>query len=350
MQADEKNEILKDFPKLELSYELINHNKVYDANFILAIPDGKKCFAWFTTYKTQNVCLILDIDNDENKQIMNVEFGITCFNDYLSFGTIFYGTKFKYENTTFFSLEDIYYYKGKEIKNNTPFIEKMGLMKQIFTEDIKQVSYFCNQIVFGLPIMETSYENILNKIGVLPYKIKYLQFRYSHHRKVVNVPYFKLNNYNNNYEKNNQYKNNNIKNNYEKNKFHNIQNNQTIVFKVKPDIQNDIYHLYAFNPETRKIDFMYDVAYVPDYTTSVMLNKLFRNIKENANLDALEESDDEEEFEDDRPDKFVFLDKEYNMICNYNHKYKKWTPISLAKKTDRVITKNDLFRLEKNNN
>jgi hypothetical protein len=60
------------------------------------------------------------------------------------------------------------------------------------------------------------------------------------------------------------------------------------------------------------------------------MNKLFRNIKENDNLDALEESDDEEEFEDEKEDKFVHLDKEYKMICEYNYKFKKWVPIMIA--------------------
>ena len=39
------------------------------------------------------------------------------------------------------------------------------------------------------------------------------------------------------------------------------------------------------------------------------MNKIFRNIKENDKLDALEESDDEDEFENDKSDKFVYLDK-----------------------------------------
>ena len=39
------------------------------------------------------------------------------------------------------------------------------------------------------------------------------------------------------------------------------------------------------------------IAAIPDYKTSVLLNKVFRNIKENDNLDALEESDNEDEFE-----------------------------------------------------
>ena len=35
------------------------------------------------------------------------------------------------------------------------------------------------------------------------------------------------------------------------------------------------------------------------------MNNIFRNIKENTNLDALEESDDEEEFENISLDKYV---------------------------------------------
>jgi hypothetical protein len=60
------------------------------------------------------------------------------------------------------------------------------------------------------------------------------------------------------------------------------------------------------------------------------MNKLFRKIKENDRLDALEESDDEEEFENENEDKFVYLDKTYNMICLYNYKFKKWYPIKVA--------------------
>jgi hypothetical protein len=60
------------------------------------------------------------------------------------------------------------------------------------------------------------------------------------------------------------------------------------------------------------------------------MNSIFRNIKENTNLDLLEESDDEEEFEDDRIDKFVHLNKSYKMVCQFNNKFKKWIPLRVA--------------------
>jgi hypothetical protein len=69
---------------------------------------------------------------------------------------------------------------------------------------------------------------------------------------------------------------------------------------------------------------------IPDYNTSVMMNTLFRNIKENANLNALEESDDEDEFENEDICKFVYLDKMYKIVCKFNNKFKKWYPIKLA--------------------
>jgi hypothetical protein len=76
-----------------------------------------------------------------------------------------------------------------------------------------------------------------------------------------------------------------------------------------------------------------DVALVPDYNTSVLLNRLFRNIKENQNLDALEESDDEDEFENDRLDKFMRTDtQEVRMVCQFHPKFKRWVPVQANQK------------------
>ena len=118
------------------------------------------------------------------------------------------------------------------------------------------------------------------------------------------------------------------------------------VFLVRPDIQDDIYYLYYLNNESK--EERHSIAHIPNYDTSIMMNKLFRIIKENDNLDRLEESDDEEEFENEDIDKFVYLDKSYKMICQYNHKFKKWTPIKLAGENNTVITSNDLKNIYNN--
>jgi hypothetical protein len=64
---------------------------------------------------------------------------------------------------------------------------------------------------------------------------------------------------------------------------------------------------------------------------------MFRKIKENENLDALEESDSEEEFENERADKYVFLEKTYFMVCAFNNKFKKWVPLRLANKNEKLV-------------
>jgi hypothetical protein len=68
------------------------------------------------------------------------------------------------------------------------------------------------------------------------------------------------------------------------------------------------------------------------------MNRIFRNIKENENLDTLEESDDECDFEDDRVDKYVYLDRSYKMNCHFNYKFKKWMPGSIVKATDLIVS------------
>ena len=73
------------------------------------------------------------------------------------------------------------------------------------------------------------------------------------------------------------------------------------------------------------------------------MNKLFRNIKENNNLDALEESDDEEEFQNDKLDRFVFMEKSFNMTCAYNNKFKKWYPLRLDDTNRTIVERANLL-------
>jgi hypothetical protein len=68
-----------------------------------------------------------------------------------------------------------------------------------------------------------------------------------------------------------------------------------------------------------------------------MMNKLFRNIKENANLDAIEESDDEEDFQDLRLHKYVDLEKSVSIECFFNAKFKRWTPVRVAQPHHKIV-------------
>lgn len=329
--------LLKHFPNVELSYETMVHKKVYSSDFVLAIPEGGKYFAWFTTFKTQNVCVLLEIT--ENKQICKIEIVNACFHSQLSYGTVFYGTTFKYKNVRYFCTEDVYFYKGTNVSKKG-FSEKLDIFKAIYSSELKQKYFFDGTVIFGLPLISNQFQNVVGTIELLPYKIKYIQFR--------NTAVGDSRIYNMVYTKQNQFGGISLTQCQQGSGTRN-ELKREIVFKITPDIQNDIYHLHYYDPQIKKesTENIFDVAYIPDYKTSVMMNKLFRNIKENANLDALEESDDEEEFEDDRPDKFVFLNKSYNMVCVWNNKFKKWAPIRLAQKGDKIITKKELSYYER---
>ena len=345
LSEQEKEQILSELPNIKLSYENIIHKKVY-SNFVLAIPEGKKCFAWFTNSKHGNICYILELK--ENKQVYDIKIVNCCFDSCLSYGTIFYGTVFNYLGNSFFSIEDIYFYKGVNVSNYI-WIKKLELFKQIMNIDIKQVAYNRSFMVFGLPLLSTNFDELVNEISKINYKIKCIQFRNYNNKNVsqylefINInkslevkPEFKKNEYKTYEQVPNVNSNSSYKNTYKREKI--------AIFQIKPEIQNDIYYLYCYDNISKTL-VHYNIACIPDFKTSVMMNKLFRNIKENNNLDALEESDNEDEFENEKEDRFVYLDREFNMICSYNYKFKKWVPLKLADKNMKIVNFNELIYL-----
>jgi hypothetical protein len=123
------------------------------------------------------------------------------------------------------------------------------------------------------------------------------------------------------------------------------------IFKVTPSIQPDIYELHCQDDDNNKREICYGIAMIPTYKSSIFMNGLFRNIKENSNLDLLEESDDEEEFQDNRENKFVSLDKHLYMKCVFNKKFNKWQPIKVIDEginVFRLITKKEVLSIEQN--
>jgi hypothetical protein len=307
MKNPDLNYILNNFPKFELSYEIMTHKKVHNADILLAIPEGIKYYAWFTFFKSENVCFLLELNN--KNVIINVKQINVSFEESLSSGTIFYGTYFKHNNINCFCIEDVYYYKGK----NTiyvSYLKKLELLRDTLKNEVSQTILNNNFTIFGLPLIHSDLNQLLKEIQLLPYKVSKIKNRFfakQYLRKIMTMNYFKPGN-----------KNQENRNNDKKKEL------KSAIFNIKADIEPDIYNLFSEKDE------YVDIAFIPDYKTSVMMNKLFRNIKENDNLDALEESDDDEEFEDDRKDKYVYLDKSYKMNCEYNHKFKRWVPVNLV--------------------
>ena len=122
------------------------------------------------------------------------------------------------------------------------------------------------------------------------------------------------------------------------------QTNYISTFMIKADIQTDVYNLFVYD-ENMLLTF-YNVAYIPNCKSSVYMNSIFRNIKENYNLDLIEESDDEEDFEDIREDKYVNLELEVIMDCVYHTKFRRWVPIKVVcGDTSKVISLINLPKL-----
>jgi len=339
----DKENILREFPNIKLSYETVIYKKVYNSDYMIAIPEGKKCFAWFTNINEKMICCIMDLST--NKQINDIKIANVCFSKELGFGTILYGTIMHYSNTQFFFIEDIFSYKG-EMLERLSWGEKLIKINAMLKKDLKQVAYNNSFIVFGLPIISKSLEELNNKLKNISYGIeciKFLLFNKVNCYLYLNYKSYLADNFESNVKMilpSNKFMSTREKE-HEKSSYKEIKNKNT-VFVIKPDIQNDIYYLYCLNTNLK--EEKYGIAHIPDYNTSVFMNKLFRIIKENNNLDALEESDDEEEFENENLDKFVHLDKSYKMVCQFNNKFKKWVPIKLANPNDKIIELNELCR------
>jgi len=259
----------------------------------------------------------------------------------LSYGTILYGTSFY--NNAFFTIEDIFYYKGDDVSRRN-WGDKFVLFQKMLEKEIAQKSYNKSFVVFGLPVLSNNYEDLLLKTKSLRYNIDCIQFRnYNRSNNYQFMPF--LVTQRPEQRQRPEQKPRNVTQQHIQKPINTtnviqkpiIKKRRESVFNVKPDIQNDIYKLYCSDGKE------FGFACIPDYKTSVMMNNLFRTIKENKNLDALEESDDEEEFQNDKVDRFVFLDKTHKMICAFHTKFKKWYPVRLADETEKLVDRSNLY-------
>ena len=337
-------QLLSRLPQFELSYETISHKKVSSEYTVcLAIPQSKKFYAYFSFHLGQDVCYLMELTRE--KKIGNISIAQTLFHPSLSLGTLLYGSLIESSPSKYhFLVEDMFYYKGISLRNTT-FGHKLGFIYEFMRNTIVQkfddsepnIQY---NIVFTLPVMwgidptvaddPTNAPTYALIIDSVTYPIHHLQYRsLTTICPFLNVFINKLNltepiatvvqadqisaeyfidttkKYTPDFTK--------------------PQYNQKTVFLVCADLQNDIYHLYAYGKNSELI--YYDYAYIPNYRVSVFMNGLFRNIKENVNLDSIEESDDESDFQDIQCDKYVDLTKKIFIECTFNKKFKRWTPI-----------------------
>lgn len=345
MELDDRDTqtLLKRLPEFKFSYETVSHKKISQYDTALAIPYGKKMLCWFSydDNSKNNVCYCLTVNKnrDYSSCIKMAHDG----NYELGYNTLIYGTIYEEENNPnkYFIIEDIYYYCGVQLPN-FQMIEKWDLVSSICSECSALLSkyrfFICCPVIWNHPIQSDCNGSMPKDIeSIVSYNIHHIQYRSNYKMEpFLNVKTQQLSmlkqvkktkdlisTYAINYEC--KY-NKNIKSNYY---------NKPCVFVVKADIQSDIYHIFAYGKNNKKE--YYDVAYIPNYDISRRMNTLFRKIKENDNIDYIEESDDEEDFQDVNPFKYVDVNKELLMTFVFNYKFKRWCPTGIANKNDRII-------------
>jgi hypothetical protein len=388
MNSHDAECLLASFPNTRLSYETTIH-KNDNPSFLsggykcFILPKGKRCFAWVTEWKRTKIVAIIDIVGANNYQGTlspvirkfhqengwypgSIRMYDACMDHSLVYGSVFGGVLFRLPpsssppssslssfDKTFFSIHTVSWYKGNPI----PSLSLSGhvrLCERIFDEcDIRQIAYTKqNSIIFGLPILCHTDKDVVAIASELPYPVFAIQYRIENNTKV----YQRL--FQSSEEDN---RDNRMEHQAPQvlqkrvpmpmpmpapmQSLHpskTISSMRTIfvpplddmltniqaIFMVRPNIQNDIYELFvrSNNPRTTELMF-HNFAHISGYKTSVMMNRVFRNIIENERLDAQEESEDEAEFENTDPDKYVSLHKEFLMICRFNKRFCRWVPV-----------------------
>ena len=311
-------------------------NLVTSANYYILKPKGRKSYLWFTYYKKDLLCLLLFINSknleDESNEFYKFDINYDntlCYNNVLLIGTYFYKKTKTNALYHYFILDNVVNYN---VYNNVlttnlsvNFTFKLNICKIVLYHIVNNsLNNYLKNNYFNvyLGIILDNYDTIFKLIYKLDYEI-YCISCYNSNKYLGNFIII-----------------NKLLNNDEKNYGCN--------FKVSACINQDIYNLFIL--ENNKETF-YDYALIDSYKTSVFMNSLFRKIKENKNLDLLEESDSEDEFENTSLEKYVDLNKSYIIECIYNKKLKKWIPRNLAKnnyiidkhKLNLIVYKNKIY-------
>ncbi len=299
-------------PDLELSYVKTLHKKVR-ADAYQILPKGKKCMLWFTYKMDENVAFLLSLDKT-GKNINGIQPIMMSFSDDLSLGsgTVLSGTILSVNRQSVFCCNDIHYYQGTHIERCN-FETKYDYISNILKNHTNQTALNELQLtILTTSVLTHRFNDAISYARSLPYDIYgFAAIRFNYSSPLGIIPYTQ-------------------------------QSDPIGYFKVKAQIKCDIYNLFV--QDTPK---PHGIAAITDYKLSVMMNTLFRDIKENKNLDFLEMSDDEEEFENIDEDKYVDLKKTFTMKCVYVPRFRKWKPIEVCKGHMRLSTKADIIALEK---
>ena len=312
LSTEEKLNVLATFPtNIKLSYETMSHKKVLSTEYdiCVAIPQGKRIYLWFIN----KFLFVLELSLKDN-QIGNM-WKLPCtFPISLSFGTIVAG--YFIEETHSFVIDDIYKHKGVMLYEKEfplPFSKKLSYLQDFFQE----ISFSQLKDIYCTVMWENTKKELILDDIITGYTIRYIQYRNS----TQIVPH-----QNKMYQKQPLQETKTISFIFTENDLllRSPIYKEKLSFWIKADIASDVYYLFAKDQSQQPIFYQY--ALIPNYQTSIWMNKLFRNIKENNHLDYIEDSEEDEEFENTKEDKYVYLDRILEIECVFNWKFKRWVP------------------------
>ena len=288
-----------------------------EGKYYVLKPKGKRCYLWFTYIEKKLLAILIFLNNKNIYDLSNefyefpIQFNNTlCYNNILLFGYYFTNISNKIKNH-YFVIENIFNYNiYNNILQKNDYNYNFNYKIELFNKILPYITNINNYFV-KLPLILDNNNDLFKLI----YKLDY---------NIFNIYIYSDSKYLGCYNLNSKDNNNKI----------------ICTFKITPCINQDLYNLNILNGNKEEF---YDLALIDTFETSKFMNKLFRNIKENNNLDMLEESDNEEEFENINIDKYVNLNKNYLIDCEYNSKFKKWIPRYLSNNT--LVTKNNLYLL-----
>ena len=399
LNSQESECLLASFPITRLSYETTIHKNDKPSFFsgiykCFVLPKGKRCVAWITEWNRTKVVALIDIVSANNYQGSlspvirkfhqengwypgSIRLYDACVEHSLVYGSVFSGVIFRINASssssssscykTFFSIHSVYWYQGNSIPN-LPLSGHVKLCERIFADyGLRQVAYTNqNSIIFGLPILCHDDKNIEVLVRELPYPVFAIQYRFENNTRVCQ----RLFPFQNELIMETPYSSTKttlpsmIHSSVSESKVltqvavghilpqqfnsrvpyvqppDDMLTNIQAIFMVRPNIQNDIYELFVNSSNSRSDDLVFhNFAHITGYKTSVMMNSLFRNIVENRCLDTQEESEDESDFENTEPEKYVLLHKEYLMLCRFNKRFCKWVPMHIINSESNMKSK-----------
>lgn len=327
---------------MKISYEINTYKKV-SADVFYIIPRGKKCVVWLTMYKDSPEVLFFDLDPRDHTKIKFISIRtlhpaqMFHISDFEGRGTVLYGTLFvSASHQQLFAVENIHVYENVSV-DNLNVVEKDALLYKVFSkasaDQTQKTSVFRQSetcVMFGVAVKYGTYAEALkasNTLSIIPYSVYAIQGRFRTQTD-------------NKYYQNCQSQNHQSQPQGQQPQGQQSQGQHRVgiqilpgqpitkIFMVQPEARVDMYTLRC--PVTNEVES--EPAHVGDYKTSVLLNSIFRNVKENASLDTAEESDDEDAFQNSQDlhvSGYITCTRERAMVCSYNYKFKRWVPLHL---------------------